>query len=158
MADGGGGRTGPVTGDDDAAGAAPGAPILTTPGGITIPETALTWRFSRAGGPGGQHVNTSDTRVELWCDVAALLGPERALACIREVLGERVRVVAASERSQWRNRRTALARLAVQLDAAAVRRPPRRPTRVPRAAVERRLEAKRRQSARKASRRAPPDS
>jgi ribosome-associated protein len=134
------------------------APILTTPAGITMPESALTWRFSRAGGPGGQHVNTADTRVELWCDIASLRGPERALACIREVLGDRVRVVASAERSQWRNRRAALARLAVQLDAAAARRTLRRPTRVPRAAVERRLDDKRRQSARKAARRLPPDS
>jgi ribosome-associated protein len=131
------------------------AVALVTPGGISVPEAALSWRFSRAGGPGGQHVNTSDTRVELWCQMALLGAPEYVLARLREVLGDDVRIVAASERSQWQNRRLALERLATRLDRAAVRRAPRRPTRVPRGAVEQRLEAKRRQSARKTSRRPP---
>lgn len=138
-------------------GEAAGDVVIVTPAGIAVPSAALTWRFSRAGGPGGQHVNTSDTRVELWCEVGALRGDPAALARIGERLGERVRVVATAERSQWRNRRLALARLAVLLDLAASRRPARRPTRVPRAAVERRLEAKRRRSERKSGRRLPPD-
>lgn len=129
--------------------------VIVTRAGITVPAGALTWRFSRAGGPGGQHVNTSDTRVELWCDVEGLRGDPAALARVRDSLGDRVRVVAASERSQWRNRRLALARLAMRLDVAVARRPARRPTRVPRAAVERRLEDKRRTSERKSSRRPP---
>jgi ribosome-associated protein len=133
-----------------------GPAALVTPGGITVPEASLSWRFSRAGGPGGQHVNTSDTRVELWCSLALLGGSEDLLGRVREVLGDEVRIVAASERSQWQNRRLALERLAVRLDRAGVRRTPRRPTRVPRGAVEQRLEAKRRQSQRKTSRRSPP--
>jgi ribosome-associated protein len=139
----------------DADEAAPAEPALVTPGGIGVPEQALTWRFSRASGPGGQHVNTSDTRVELSCDIGALRAPEFVLARLREQLGERVRIVAASERSQWRNRQAALDRLAVRLDRAAERRAPRRATRVPRAAVEQRLEDKRRQAARKSGRRPP---
>jgi ribosome-associated protein len=139
------------------AGAGAGVPAFVTPGGIGVPERALSWRFSRSSGAGGQHVNTSDTRVELWCEVGELVGDAYVLARVRESLGERVRVVAAQERSQWRNRRLALGRLAVRLDRAAVRRPDRRATRVPRAAVEQRLESKRRQSARKASRRPPED-
>lgn len=127
--------------------------VLVTAGGIAVPEAALAWRFSRAGGPGGQYVNTADTRVELWCTIGDLRAGERTLALLRESLGERVRVVATGERSQWRNRRLALERLAILLDRAAARRTPRRPTRVPRAAVERRLADKRRQAARKSERR-----
>lgn len=130
---------------------------LVTPGGIAVPASALTWRFSRSGGPGGQHVNTSDTRVELLCDVAALAVDEPLGARLRELLGDEVRVVAAAERSQWRNRRLALERLAVRLDRAAVRRPVRRATRPSRRAVEARLGDKRRQSERKAGRRPPAD-
>ena len=128
---------------------------LVTPHGIVVPEAALSWHFSRAGGPGGQHVNTSDTRAELSCETRALRGDELLLARVREVLGERVRIVAARERSQWRNRALALERLATRLDRAGARPAVRRPTRVPAAAVERRLEVKHRQSARKAARRPP---
>jgi ribosome-associated protein len=143
--------------DEPAAAPAAASQALVTPGGIIVPEAALTWKFSRAGGPGGQHVNTSDTRAELWCDLTLLRGDEHVLGRVRESLGERVRVVAAQERSQWRNRRLALERLSVRLDRAATRRPLRKSTRVPRAAIEQRLEAKRRQSARKAGRRRPVD-
>jgi ribosome-associated protein len=149
-----------MAGDDgvEVAGAPGSAGVaLVTPGGIVVPEAALTWRFSRAGGPGGQHVNTSDSRAELWCETSALRGDQSVLLRVRESVGERVRVVAAQERSQWRNRRLAMERLSVRLDRAAARRPVRRPTRVPRAAVEQRLESKRRQSARKVARRAPLD-
>jgi ribosome-associated protein len=131
----------------------PAGVALLTPGGVSVPEAALTWRFSRAGGPGGQHVNTADTRVELWCRLSLLGGSPEVLERIREVLGEEVRIVAASQRSQWQNRRLALERLATRLDRAGARRAPRRPTRVPRGAVEQRLEAKRRRSERKAGRR-----
>jgi ribosome-associated protein len=141
----------------DADEAAPAEPALVTPGGIGVPEQALTWRFSRSSGPGGQHVNTSDTRAELTCEIEALRAPEFVVARVREQLGERVRIVAASERSQWRNRQVALERLAVRLDRAAERRAPRLATRVPRGAVERRLEAKRRQADRKSGRRPPPE-
>jgi ribosome-associated protein len=131
---------------------------IVTPGGIVVPPAALTWRFSRSGGPGGQHVNTADSRVELYCDISALIAPEIVLARVVEKLGSEVRVVAAAERSQWRNRQLALERLATRLDRAAHRTPARRPTRPSRAAVERRLSEKRLRSERKTARRSPTDS
>jgi len=131
---------------------------------LVIPASELTWRFSRSGGPGGQSVNTSDTRVELSWDLerSIALGPAlRARA--RERLGARlvdgVLTVSASEhRSQLQNRRAALARLAA-LVAGGVATPPRarRPTRPTRGAVERRLQAKRRRSDAKRNRRLPPE-
>ena len=123
---------------------------------LVIPASELTWRFSRSGGPGGQHANTSDTRVEVRFDIAgsSALGP-RQRARLRERLGDEVRVVAADERSQARNRQLALERLCARLEAALRVERPRRPTKPTKASVERRLEAKKRQGARKAQRRAP---
>jgi ribosome-associated protein len=116
---------------------------------LVIPEAELSWRFSRSSGPGGQHVNTSDTRAELSFDVAgspSLPPPLRARALER--LGGRlvdgVLTVSASEhRSQLRNREAAEDRLAGIL-REAVAAPPRarRATRPSRAARERRLESK----------------
>ena len=82
---------------------------------ITIPEAELSWRFSRASGPGGQSVNTTDSRVELSWDLvnSAALGPvqrRRALERLAGRLTDGVLTIAASEhRSQWRNREAALA-------------------------------------------------
>lgn len=121
--------------------------------GVRLPARALTWRFSRSGGPGGQHVNTSDTRVELVGDLEALEGPADVVARVREKLGARVRVVSAGERSQRANRDAALRRLVSRLEAASSRPPPRKKTRPGRGAVEARLEAKERRSRLKASRR-----
>jgi ribosome-associated protein len=105
----------------------------------------LTWRTSRSGGPGGQHANTSDTRVEIRFDVAtsASLGP-RQKARILERLGPVVVAVAADSRSQARNRELARERLAAKLAAALRVDRPRRPTRPTKAARTRRLDAKRR--------------
>jgi ribosome-associated protein len=107
------------------------------------------WRFSRSSGPGGQHVNTSDSQVELRFDLGATaaLPPvwkERALERLAGRLVNGVLTVRASEhRSQWRNRETAAARLAALL-AQATAPPPkaRRPTRIPRGVNERRLQVK----------------
>ena len=84
---------------------------------LVIPAGELQWRFSRASGPGGQGVNTTDSRVELLLDLEAcsVLGPIRR-ARLLERLGSRLsdgclRVVAAEERSQWQNRQAAMARL-----------------------------------------------
>lgn len=121
--------------------------------GVRLPARALTWRFTRAGGPGGQHVNTSDTRVELVGDLEALEGPPELVARIRERLGPRVRVVSSEARSQRANREAALRRLVTRLDSAGARPRPRRPTRPRRSAVEARLEEKERRSRLKASRR-----
>ena len=130
--------------------------------GIEIPESELSWRFSRASGPGGQNVNKRDTRVELVFDLArsAVIGPvrkERALERLRgRLAGGVLTVVASGQRSQARNRDDARARLTEVLHEALAPPPrTRRPTRPSRGAVERRLESKRRRSETKARRRAP---
>lgn len=121
---------------------------------LRIPTRELSWRFSRSGGPGGQHANTADTRVELRFDIARSpsLGP-RQRARLLERIGPELRVVAADERSQARNRALALERLVERLAAALRVDAPRQPTRPSRASVRRRLEAKRRQGERKSARR-----
>ena len=131
--------------------------------GAVIPQQELSWRFSRSSGPGGQSVNTTDSRVELSYDLAGsdALGPvlkERALRALAGRLVDGVMTVTASEhRSQLRNRETAARRLAALLTAAtAPPRAARRPTRPSRAARERRLAAKQRRSEVKRLRR-PPD-
>lgn len=128
-------------------------------GSVFVPETELIWRFSRSSGPGGQHVNTSDSQAELRFHLAAsdVLPPawkERALHRLAGRLVDGVLVVRASEhRSQWRNREAARARLAALLaDATAPPPRPRRATRPSRAVQERRLENKRRRSRLKQSR------
>lgn len=127
---------------------------------VIVPAAELRWRFSRASGPGGQSVNTTDSRVELSFDLGASTAVppalrERALAALagRAVDGV-LSVVAAEERSQWQNRRLARERLAEQLAAAMAPPPrPRRATRPSRGAVERRIAAKRRRSEVKRTRR-----
>ncbi|MGW2333157.1 alternative ribosome rescue aminoacyl-tRNA hydrolase ArfB [Streptomyces sp. NPDC001685] len=118
-------------------------------GSVTLPEAELMWRFSRSGGPGGQHVNTSDSQVELRFDLAATEAlPEvwkrRALERLAGRLVDGVLTVRSSEhRSQWRNRETAAVRMASLLAEATAPPPkPRRPTRVPRGINERRLQQK----------------
>ncbi|MFL5920980.1 MAG: alternative ribosome rescue aminoacyl-tRNA hydrolase ArfB [Gaiellaceae bacterium] len=124
---------------------------------VSLPRDEVELRFSRSSGPGGQHAQTSDTRVEAVFDVEA----STALTDIqkRRVLakaGPVLRAVAQDERSQWRNRELALERLAEALREALLVQRRRRPTKPTRAAVEKRLEAKRRRSATKRLRR-PPD-
>ncbi|BBA99315.1 hypothetical protein RVR_5877 [Actinacidiphila reveromycinica] len=118
-------------------------------GSVSIPEAELMWRFSRSSGPGGQHVNTSDSQVELRFDLAATesLPPvwrERALERLAGRLVGGVLTVRASEhRSQWRNRETAAARMASLLGQATAPPPKaRRPTRIPRGINEKRLREK----------------
>jgi ribosome-associated protein len=143
---------------------APGGyrPAVTTSGlrvtrTCLIPRSELQWRFSGASGPGGQHVNTADTRVELRFDVAAsrALGPEER-ARLLERFGPVVRVVASDSRSQARNRALALGRLRARL-ADALRRPApvRRPTRPTARARRDRVERKRRRGEIKRQRRPP---
>ena len=119
--------------------------------GTTIPPDELSWRFSRSTGPGGQSVNTTDSRVELSYDLAnsTVLPPvyqERALRALASRLADGVLTVTASEsRSQLRNREAAAERMSALLtDATAAPPPPRRPTKPSRAARERRLAEKRR--------------
>ena len=121
--------------------------------GTTIPPDELSWRFSRSTGPGGQSVNTTDSRVELSYDVAnstvlTAAQKERALRALAGRLAGGVLTVTASEsRSQLRNREAAAERMSALLtDATGPPPRPRRPTKPSRAARERRLADKRRTS------------
>jgi ribosome-associated protein len=128
--------------------------------GVVIPADELSWRFSRSPGPGGQSVNTTDSRVELSYDLASSevfpeLLKERAMRALDGRLVDGVITVTASEyRSQLRNRDAAAARLSALLAEATAPPPPaRRPTRPSRAARERRLADKQRRSQTKRLRR-----
>jgi ribosome-associated protein len=123
---------------------------------LVIPPSELEWHFSSSGGPGGQHANTANTRVELTFDVAgsAALGP-RQRARLLERLGPRVRVVASDERSQARNRELALERLSGRLEQALRVDRPRRATTPTAGSRERRLRDKQHRSTRKLERRPP---
>lgn len=131
---------------------------------VLLDPRELRWRFSRAGGPGGQGVNTTDSRVELSVDLAGspAFSPdqrERVLARLGGRLVDGVLTVTASEhRSQLHNRRAALDRLAALLrDAVAPPPRARRPTRISRGAVRRRAAAKQQRSQVKQLRRRPTD-
>lgn len=124
-----------------------------TPAGRQLDPAALSWRFSRSSGAGGQHVNTTDSRVELICDVRRAGLPADVSERIVAALGESIRVVASSHRSQRRNRADALERLGVLIDTAALVPRRRRPTRPGRGAVERRIATKKHVATRKAERR-----
>ena len=119
-----------------------------------IPLSELRWRFSRSGGPGGQHANTADTRAEVIFDVAGSpsLGPRQRQRLL-EKLGPEVRVVAADERSQSRNRALALERLRERLADALHVDAPRRPTKPTRGSQVRRVDSKRKHSETKRLRR-----
>jgi len=126
---------------------------------LRIPAAELRWRFSRSSGPGGQNVNTTDSRVELVFDLAGTgaLGPmqrARALRCLEGRLVEGCVVIAASEhRSQWQNRVAAQRRLLELLqEALKPPPPPRRATKPTRGSRERRLAAKKQRSAIKGQR------
>ncbi|MCW2720447.1 alternative ribosome rescue aminoacyl-tRNA hydrolase ArfB [Pseudonocardia sp.] len=118
-------------------------------GPLVLPAGELHWRFSRASGPGGQGVNTTDSRVELSFDVARSPSVpeslrERALARLGGRLVDGVLTITASEfRSQLRNRDAARERLAETLRGATAPDPPkRRPTRPTKGSTRRRLDAK----------------
>ena len=121
-----------------------------------IDRGELEWLVSRSGGPGGQHANTSDTRVEVRFDVEASrsLGP-RQRARVLERLGPVVRATAADSRSQARNRELALERLGNRIAQGLAVERPRRPTRPSRAARAKRVDTKRRRSQQKQQRRRP---
>ncbi|MFJ1800130.1 MULTISPECIES: alternative ribosome rescue aminoacyl-tRNA hydrolase ArfB [unclassified Streptomyces] len=118
-------------------------------GSVSLPEAELMWRFSRSSGPGGQHVNTSDSQVELRFDLAATDAlPEvwkaRALERLASrLVGGVISVRASEHRSQWRNRETAAVRLAALLAEATAPPPkPRIKRKIPRGINERRLREK----------------
>jgi ribosome-associated protein len=123
---------------------------------VSIPIREIELRFSRSSGPGGQHAQRTETRVEAVFDVEAssalsLLQKRRVAARAGPVL----RAVAQDERSQWRNRELAVERLVANLREALRVERPRRPTAPSAAARERRLEAKRRRGETKRLRRPP---
>ena len=124
-----------------------------------IPERELGWKFSRSSGPGGQHVNTSDTRVELtWslADSAALTPEQKSLATIRlkhRLVDGSITVASSQYRSQHRNREAAKVRLEQLVASAIVPPKKRRQTRPTRGSVERRLDAKKQRSRTKQARR-----
>lgn len=128
---------------------------------MRIPDDELRWRFSRSSGPGGQHVNTTDTRVEVSWDLPTtrVLTPEqraRAQERLRSRLVDGTVTVASSQyRSQHRNREAARVRLEELVAAAIVPPRPRRATRPTRASQERRIGAKKRRGDVKRSRRRP---
>ena len=120
---------------------------------LVIPAAELHERFSRSSGPGGQGVNTTDSRVELTLDLNVLPEPLRARA-IERLGRESVTVAASEHRAQLANRQAARTRLAALLrEAIAPPGPKRKPTKPSRAAKERRLEDKRRRSRTKQTRR-----
>ena len=121
-----------------------------------IDSDELEWRFTASGGPGGQHANTSNTRVELLFDIegSPSLGPRQRGRLIEKV-GPRVRVVASERRSQMQNRELAIQRLREKLAAALHVDPPRKATKPSRAAKRVRVEQKRRAGERKKTRRPP---
>ena len=136
----------------------PTADLRLTPA-LVIGAAELAWRFSRSSGPGGQNVNTTDSRVELVFDLAAsaALPPAfhaRALQRLEGKLVEGCVVIAASEhRSQWKNRVAAQRRLVeLLLEAIKPPPPPRRASRPTRGSVQRRLAAKKQRGAIKGQR------
>jgi ribosome-associated protein len=138
-------------------------PARGIPDGLVIPENELQERFSRSSGPGGQSVNTTDSRVELRWDVAssAALGDEQRARLLQRLaprlVDGTISVTASEHRSQLLNRNAARARLgALVADALAPPAPARRATRPSRAARQRRLDDKRRRGELKASRTRPP--
>lgn len=128
---------------------------------VVVPEGELRWRFSRSSGPGGQSVNTADSRVELSLDLntTTALGPTLRARALERLAGRSVdgvlSVTASEHRSQFRNREAAQERLASILAAAIAPPPPkRRPTHASKGSVERRLAEKRHRAKTKKLRRA----
>jgi ribosome-associated protein len=138
----------------------PDASALEVSPALRVPLAELEFRASRSSGPGGQHVNTSSTRVEVWWDVAGSpsLSEEqrrRLLARLATRLdgSGRLRLVSGASRSQLRNREEVTERLRAMIAGALVVPKARKRTRPSRAAKAARLEAKRRRSATKRERR-----
>lgn len=123
---------------------------------VRVPRSELRFSFSASGGPGGQHANRSNTRVELRFDVASssAFGPGQR-ARVTERLGGEVRVVVDDERSQTRNRALAEERLVARLQSALYVEPPRRKTKPTKGSQRRRVDAKKRRGQTKQMRRKP---
>jgi ribosome-associated protein len=142
---------------------APDGALQITPS-LALPLAELEYRASRSGGPGGQHVNTSSTRVEVWWDVAGspTLSEEQRAGLLARLAPRldgsgRLRLVSAGSRSQLRNREEVTERLRDLVAGALVVPKRRKPTRPSRAAKAARLDAKRRRGATKRERRQRPE-
>ena len=129
---------------------------------LTIPASELGWRFSRSSGPGGQHVNTSDSRVELFWNVSdsAVLSDDQQMLLLtrldRRLVSGVLTVAASEQRSQLRNREIALRKLAELVEAGlAPDGPRRRATKPTRGSGRRHLAAKQQRSATKRNRQRP---
>jgi ribosome-associated protein len=138
---------------EDPQGTAPERDVIVVNEALSIPRSELRYQASRSGGPGGQHVNTSSTRVELEFDVdrsPSLDDMQRA--AIRERLANRMsadgvlRLGSRTSRSQYRNREDVTTRVQKLLADALRERKPRKKTKVPRAVKEARLQAKKRRA------------
>jgi ribosome-associated protein len=131
---------------------------------LTVPRSELVLKATRSGGPGGQHVNTSSTRIELVWDIteSAVLDEAQRARLLEKLAsrldGEgRLRIVSQEERSQLRNREAALARFAATVRGGLVVPRPRKPTKPTKASKERRLDAKKRRGKLKQDRRTTDD-
>ncbi|MFK0038254.1 alternative ribosome rescue aminoacyl-tRNA hydrolase ArfB [Paenarthrobacter sp. NPDC090517] len=128
---------------------------------LTIPAAELNWRFSRSSGPGGQHVNTTDSRAELMWNVdgsATLTDEQRQLLLKRlgrKLVGGTITVTASEERSQLRNREIAMAKLAELIRTGLVPEAVRRASKPTRGSARRHRVAKELRSATKQQRRRP---
>jgi ribosome-associated protein len=125
---------------------------------VVLPLTEVELRFSRSSGPGGQHANTAETRVEAILDVetsSALTDGQKRRVLAKA--GPTLRAIAQDERSQWRNRELAVERLVEQLRQALKVERKRVATKPTKASRERRLESKKRRSVTKKLRRPPAD-
>jgi len=128
---------------------------------LTIPDAELNWRFSRSSGPGGQSVNTTDSRVELVWDLgrtSVLSGSQKALALQHlrgRLVGGVITISASQYKSQHRNREDAKVRLETLLTRAIVPPKPRMPTKPSKAARQRRIDAKKQRGATKRLRQRP---
>jgi ribosome-associated protein len=136
-----------------------GNALVVTPQ-LSIPFSELDYSASRSGGPGGQHVNTSSTRIEVWWDVAGspTLTPEQRAQLLERLRTKldstgRLRLVSSGSRSQLRNREDVTERLRSVVASALTVRKKRKPTRPSRASKAARLEAKRRRAMTKERRR-----
>lgn len=132
--------------------------------GIRVRRERLVWTASRSGGPGGQHANTTDSRVTLHLRLQDLVGGDAGfISRLRRLAGKRVTdqgvlvLSADSQRSQHRNKDILLDRLAEMVEQVRHRPKRRRPTRPTRGSIERRLQGKHLRSQRKARRRPPDD-
>ena len=122
-----------------------GVDLLRPGHGISIPASSVEWTFTPSGGPGGQHANRSNTRVEARLDLRTVTGvAEQDRARLRAKLGDEVRVSVDGARSQYRNRMEALERLEQQLSEALIVPRRRRATKPTAGARRRRIDAKRR--------------